>query len=97
MSYYFVAQITIKDENEYNKYIARSGEIFAKYNGNYLAVDNAPVLLEGKWSHSRIVIISFASEEDFYDWYKSPDYQTILKYRLKAANCDTLLVKGLDS
>ena len=96
MSYYFIAQITIKDEDEYKKYINRSDEIFAKYHGKYLAVDNTPKLLEGSWSHTRIVLISFPSENDFNDWYNSYDYQEILKFRLKAANCDTLLIKGLD-
>ena len=52
MSYYFIAQIRINDEIEYQKYIDKSGEIFEKYNGEYLSVDNNPVILEGKWDYS---------------------------------------------
>jgi uncharacterized protein (DUF1330 family) len=58
-------------------------------------VDIEPVRLEGSWDYTRTVLISFNSREDFVAWYESDDYQKILKHRLKAADCDTILVKGL--
>ena len=96
MSYYFVAQIKIIDEKEYQKYIDNAGDIFKKYKGEYLAVDNNPQILEGNWNYTRTIMIKFVSFNDFDEWYNSADYQTILKYRLKAADCDTILVKGLE-
>lgn len=96
MSYYFIAQIKINDDIEYQKYIDKAGEIFKRYKGEYLAVDNDPIVLEGDWNYTRTVMIRFKSKTDFYDWYYSADYQKILKYRLNAADCDTILVKGLD-
>ena len=95
MNYYFVAHIKINDEIEYQKYIDRAGRIFKKYNGEYLSVDNEPVILEGKWDYTRTVLIRFNSKSDFGNWYHSDEYQEILKYRLNAANCDTVLIKGL--
>lgn len=94
MAYYFIANIRINDEKEYNNYLAEVDKIFAKYNGKYLASDDHPTLLEGKWDYSRSVIIEFNSESDFKKWYYSDDYQRILKHRLNAAVCDTILVKG---
>ncbi|WP_016778784.1 DUF1330 domain-containing protein [Anaerophaga thermohalophila] len=96
MSYYFVANIDIRDNDEYRKYINKAGEVFRGYNGKYLAVDSSPILLEGEYSYSRTVIISFETREDFNKWYYSSDYQEILKHRLKAARCDTVLVRGMD-
>ena len=96
MSYYFIAQIKIYDEIEYQRYIDKSGDIFKKYNGEYLSVDNEPVILEGKWDYSRTVLIKFKSKNDFVDWYNSEEYKEILAYRLKASDCDTILVKGLE-
>lgn len=96
MSYYFIAQIKINDEIEYKKYLDNAGGIFKKYNGEYLSIDNEPVILEGKWDYTRSVLIKFESKSDFEDWYNSNEYQEILAHRLKAANCDTILVKGLD-
>lgn len=95
MDYYFIAQIRISDINEYQKYIDKSGEIFKKYNGEYLSVDNDPLVLEGKWDYTRTVLIKFRSKRDFKDWYNSDDYQDILKNRLKGSDCDTILIKGL--
>jgi uncharacterized protein (DUF1330 family) len=96
MTYYFVAQIRINNPAEYQKYLDRVDEIFERYNGEYLAVDEAPSLLEGNWNYSKSVLIKFNSKEDFENWYFSGDYQEILKHRLSASDCDSILIKGLD-
>lgn len=95
MPYYFIANIKIHNEQEYKKYIVKSGKIFSRYNGEYLAVDNNPEVLEGDWKYSRTVIIKFDSREEFSNWYNSPEYQEILRHRLSSSDCDTILVKGL--
>jgi uncharacterized protein (DUF1330 family) len=92
--YYFVANIFIKDPREYQKYLDRSEEVFKKYRGAYLAVDNEPEILEGTWSYTRHVLIKFDNKQDFLNWYYSEEYQEILQHRLKGAVCDSLLVKG---
>ena len=97
MSCYFIANITINDEAEYQKYIDKLDDVFKKYSGEYLAVDNNPQVLEGDWNYSRSVIIKFKSKSDFEEWYNSSEYQEILKHRLKGAKCDTILVEGLDA
>lgn len=96
MSSYFIAQVRINDEDEYQKYLDGCDEIFAKYKGEYLAVDNNPTVLEGEWSYTRMIVIRFPSEDELRRWYQSSEYQNLLQYRLNAAKCDTLLVKGLD-
>jgi len=96
MKYYFVANIRINDPSEYQKYIDKAGEVFKQYNGKYLVVDGTPEVLEGAWDYTRLVVIQFDSREDFEAWYHSEDYQEILKYRLSAADCNTILAKGLD-
>ncbi len=92
--YYFVANIQIINVDEYNKYVNKVDDVFSKYNGKYLALDDNPQLLEGDWNYTRSVIISFENEIDFDSWYNSKDYQEILKYRLNSAKCDTVLIKG---
>jgi len=94
MSYYFVANIKIHDQNEYNKYLEKIYEVFSRYNGKYLAVDKNPKIIEGDWNYSRIIIIEFNSKSDFNDFYYSKDYQEILKHRLISSECNSLLVKG---
>jgi len=97
MSIYFTANIKIVNTELYQKYLDRADEVFAKFNGEYLAVDNFPQLLEGSKKHGRMVIIKFETKQDFDRWYFSDEYQELLTLRLAAADCDTVLVKGLDA
>jgi uncharacterized protein (DUF1330 family) len=94
MDHFFIAQIKINDQNEYEKYIERVDEVFNKFNGEYLAVEDSPKILEGNWKYTRTVLIKFESDEEFNKWYYSDEYQKILKHRLNAADCDSILIKG---
>ncbi|WP_432664183.1 DUF1330 domain-containing protein [Wukongibacter baidiensis] len=96
MSAYFVAQIRIEDEVEYQKYLDQCDTVFKNYKGKYLVVENQPTVLEGEWKYSRMIIIEFESEDALRDWYESDEYQEILKFRLNASKCDTVIVKGLN-
>jgi uncharacterized protein (DUF1330 family) len=96
MKYYFVAQIRINDPEEYEKYLDKFDDIFSRFKGEFLAIDESPALLEGNWDYTKSVLIEFSSKKDFEDWYYSDDYQKILKQRLKAADCDTILVGGVE-
>jgi uncharacterized protein (DUF1330 family) len=96
MIHYFVAQIKINNSDEYEKYLDKFDDIFSQYKGEYLAIDESPTLLEGNWNYTKSVLIKFNSKQDFENWYYSDDYQLILKHRLKASKCDTILIEGLD-
>ena len=96
MKHYFVALIRINDPIEYEKYLEKFDDIFSQYKGEYLAIDESPRLLEGNWNYTKSVLLKFNSKRDFEDWYYSIDYQAILKHRLKAADCDTILIEGVD-
>lgn len=96
MNHYFVAQIRIQDPEEYEKYLDKFDDIFSKYKGEYLAIDESPVLLEGNWDYTKSVLIKFNNKRDFDDWYYSEEYQKILKYRLNSSRCDTILLEGIE-
>ena len=92
MSAYFIANIRINNEEEYQEYLKSVDVVFRKFNGKYLAMDKNPVILEGKWNYSRLVLIEFPDKDSLNKWYFSDDYQSILKHRLLAAECDTIIV-----
>lgn len=94
MSVFFVAKIHIHNESLYQKYLDEVNQVFAKFNGKYLAVDPAPDIIEGSWPAGRVVIIEFPSEQDFRNWYESQEYQAILRYRLMSASCNSVLVRS---
>jgi uncharacterized protein (DUF1330 family) len=92
MSCYFIAQLSITDEKEYKKYLNGFDSIFSKYDGKVIAVEQNPIILEGDWDYSRLVIIQFSNEYEARRWYHSPEYQSILQHRLKASKGIVLLV-----
>ena len=92
MSAYFIANIRINSENEYQKYLENVDVVFNKFNGKYLKIDDNPTVLEGKWDYSRLVLIEFPDKDSLTEWYYSDEYQAILKHRLFAAECDTIMV-----
>lgn len=96
MSCYFVANIRINDPDEYQKYLNKIDEVCEIYNVEYLAVDESPQILEGSWKYTKTVLMKFNSKENFDKWYFSIEYQEILQYRLHSANCDSILVEGLE-
>jgi uncharacterized protein (DUF1330 family) len=96
MSSYFIAQIRINNPGEYDKYLAGFDEVFARYNGEVIIVDDNPIILEGNWSYTRIVVIRFPSSYDLKRWYDSAEYQTLAPYRHRASEADIIVVDGAD-
>ena len=94
MACYFIARILIHDDAEYNRYLARCDEVFARFDGRYLAVDSYPIPLEGEPEPGRMVIIEFPDEAAFDRWYDSPEYREILQHRINGADCTAQLVRG---
>ena len=95
MSVYLVAQLKIRDRVRSNQYVSGFMEIFAKYAGRVLAVDEAPKALEGEWNYTRMVLLEFPSEEQARAWFESDEYQRLAQHRHAAADADIVLIKGL--
>ncbi len=94
MSCYFVAKLDIHDRSLYAKYEAGFDEIFARYEGEVVAVDDLPTPLEGSPSCTRVVMIRFPSEGELRRWYDSTEYQALAALRRRAAGGEVLLVHG---
>ena len=92
MSCYFIAQIRIHDRAEYQKYLDGFDEIFARYKGIVVAVDERPTVLEGEWPCDRTVLIRFPDEAEARRWYDSPEYRELVKHRHRASRANIALV-----
>ena len=95
MSHYIVARVSIHDKDIYSTYEDGFMEIFSRYNGELLAVDEDVTVLEGEWPCTRTVLIQFPSEEEALAWYKSSEYQELAKHRFAASDADIALLKSL--
>jgi len=96
MKTYFIAQIKITDQAVYNKYLEHVDEVFSKFNGKYIVLDNSPEVIENEWDYTRMVVIEFGSKDEFTKWYYSADYQRILEFRLAGAVCNSVIVNSLE-
>ena len=94
MSVFIVAQITIRDRNEYSEYESGFVEIFSKHKGRVLSVDEDPKVLEGSWSHTRTVLIEFPSDDEAMAWYGSDEYQKLAEHRFASSEANIVLIKG---
>ena len=95
MSVYIIARFKIHDRSEYDKYSAGFSEVFKKFAGKMLSVDEDPFVLAGVWDDTRSVIIEFPSKESALAWVNSDDYQAIAKHRNAGSTANSVLVKGL--
>jgi uncharacterized protein (DUF1330 family) len=93
---FIIAQITIHDRSEYSKYETGFFEIFQKFSGRLLSVDEEPTVLEGKWPHTRTVLVEFPSNAEAMAWYQSDEYQKLAQHRLASSDGNIVLIKGFD-
>ena len=91
MSVYFIANVRIHNQIEFDKYLKTVDSTIEKSGGKYLAVDKNPEIIEGKWNYSRLVLLEFPDKKTLKKWYNSDEYQEILKYRLSSAESDIII------
>jgi uncharacterized protein (DUF1330 family) len=91
---YLVAQITIHDAGEYQRYLDGFDVTLAPFDGKVVAVDEHPVVVEGAWPYPRTVVIRFASQAEARRWYDSAAYQRICQHRWRSASVNMVLVEG---
>ncbi|MFB3104316.1 MAG: DUF1330 domain-containing protein, partial [Pseudomonadales bacterium] len=92
MAIFIVAQINIEDRDTYARYESGFMEIFDRYDGELLAVDEAVSVLEGNWDYTRTVIIRFPDEAAARSWYDSDDYQALAQHRFAASAANLAIV-----
>lgn len=97
MSVYLLAQIEIQNREDYSKYQSGFMEIFSKYPGEILAVDESVETLEGRWPFTRTVILRFPDEREAKSWYNSSEYQSLAQHRFRSSTGNVALVKGLET
>jgi uncharacterized protein (DUF1330 family) len=96
LSSYFIALIDIHDPDEYEKYLTGYDEVFKKFDGKVIAVDDHPRILEGAWPAGRTVLIIFPSDQALRNWYDSKEYRAIAKHRRNASVGSIAIITGQD-
>lgn len=95
MAVYAIAQLTITDRATYDRYQAKFMGVMKRFQGQVLAADESPRVVEGTWDRQKVVLLSFPDEAAFREWAESPEYLEIAKDRKAGADAVILLVKGI--
>lgn len=94
MAAYMIAQLNVNDQDLYSKYVSNFVPILKQYEGEIVVVDRDVKLIEGKWPYQATVVLKFPDEEQAMRWYDSPEYQEIVKDRIRATETNLILVQG---
>jgi uncharacterized protein (DUF1330 family) len=92
---YWIARVSVTDDEAYRKYIAANAEPFAKYGARFLVRGGTFENPEGA-SRPRNVVIEFPTYRAALECYRSPEYRHALKLRQASAETDLLIIEGYD-
>jgi uncharacterized protein (DUF1330 family) len=95
MPAYVIVNVEVRNPEPFEEYRQQVGAVVAQYQGRYLAVSEAPLILEGDWRPQQVILLEFPSREAAHACYHSPEYQAILPIRQQHARTDMILVEGL--
>lgn len=95
MAVYIINNMTIHDRARYETYVRAFMGVFRKFNGEVLAVQDAPAPTEGTWPYDRTVLLSFPTREDALRWSESPEYRAIAQDRLGSTTSNVVILEGM--
>ncbi len=94
MPAFVVATMEVHDEAAYmERYVSRVRRTIFDHGGALLATMRAEIL-EGKRFSPHTVILGFPDMDTALGWYRSPEYQEILPFRLAATTGSAIAVDG---
>ena len=92
---FVIVQIAINDRDGYHQYeIAGHQEIFDRFSGEVVGLDEDVEIVEGSWPCTRTVLIEFPTKQLARGWYESDEYQAVVGLRHGAATSNLVIVSG---
>ena len=95
MPAYLIANVDVKDAEQYEVYRQLVPPTITQFGGRYLARGGRVEQLEGEWPVKRVVIVEFPSMEQARAWWSSDDYGPARAIRQAVAVSSLTLVDGL--
>jgi uncharacterized protein (DUF1330 family) len=92
---FWVAHVTVTDEEAYMKYAALATQAIAAHGGTFLARGGQAIQKEGR-AHPRNVVAHFPSLEAANACYESATYQEALSHARGASERDLVLIEALE-
>ena len=92
---YWVAHVTVTDDDAYGRYAALATEAIEAHGGRFLARGGRAIQKEGR-PHPRNVVSEFPSLEAANACYESEMYQAALRHADGASERDLVLIEALE-
>jgi uncharacterized protein (DUF1330 family) len=92
---YWIAHVTVTDEEAYGRYAKLAGQAIAEHGGKFLARGGRAIQKEGR-AHPRNVVALFPSVDDANACYESATYQEALSHARGASERDLVIIEALD-
>ncbi len=82
MSAYMISQVTVTDKEKFQRYIASTRAVAAKYGAKPVAIGTQPKMLHGESDgHQMVFVIEFETMEKLDAWHNSDEYQALVSLR----------------
>ena len=94
MSAYLVVDLDIKDLASIADYRSKALPLVAKAGGRLIALDEAPLEVEG-WHATNMLIIEFPDKEAIRSLFASPEYAPLARQRQAAAGSRIVALHGV--
>jgi uncharacterized protein (DUF1330 family) len=94
MPTYVAGDIHITDPAAFQSHVPRAMATIARFGGRVIAGGGKIDLLESGPMPERIFIIEFPNADAARRWYRSDEYQAVLKIRLSASHGRVFLIEG---
>ena len=92
---YVIAQVDVRDAEQYPEYAKQVPATIAQYDGTYLVRGGQTETLEGADPLPRMVVIAFPSWERAKQWYDSAEYAGPKAIRRAASVGNVWLIEGV--
>ena len=91
---YWIARVSVRDEQRYPEYLAAAGAAFQKFGARFIVRGGKFETMEGS-SRERNVVVEFKDLATAFACYRSPEYQSARTIRQKYADADFIIVDGV--
>ena len=91
---YWIVRVSVRDEENYPKYLAAARLAFEKFGANFIVRGGAFESMEGT-PRDRNVVVEFKDRATAMACYESPEYRAAKIFRQKYADADFIIVDGV--
>ena len=82
MTAYMISQVTVRDKEKFQSYIASTRTVGAKYGAKPVVMGAQPKMLNGENDgHQMVFVIEFESMDKLNSWHNSDEYKELVPLR----------------